>query len=183
MEFKFTAMKLKKGLSIGFLVAGSVLVQNSHADILVHISKVGESGSTGSIGTISLKDTLGGLEVMPNLHGLSEGAHGFHVHQNNSCAPQIKDGVSVPALAAGGHFDPEDTNIHAGPNGHGHTGDMPVLMVDSRGIANQPVIVPRLTESMVKNRSIIIHAGGDNYSDKPLPLGGGGARLACGLIL
>ncbi|MBV8452160.1 MAG: superoxide dismutase, partial [Deltaproteobacteria bacterium] len=26
------------------------------------------------------------------------------------------------------------------------------------------------------------HAGGDNYSDTPLPLGGGGARLACGVI-
>ncbi|SSP59941.1 Cu/Zn superoxide dismutase [Acinetobacter baumannii] len=28
----------------------------------------------------------------------------------------------------------------------------------------------------------MIHAGGDNYSDSPLPLGGGGARIACGVI-
>jgi len=27
----------------------------------------------------------------------------------------------------------------------------------------------------VKGRSIMIHAGGDNYSDQPAPLGGGGA--------
>jgi putative ABC transport system substrate-binding protein len=26
-----------------------------------------------------------------------------------------------------------------------------------------------------------IHAGGDNYSDQPAPLGGGGARIACGV--
>jgi Cu-Zn family superoxide dismutase len=28
----------------------------------------------------------------------------------------------------------------------------------------------------------MIHAGGDTYSDMPAPLGGGGARLACGVI-
>ncbi|WP_324128836.1 superoxide dismutase family protein, partial [Acinetobacter baumannii] len=28
----------------------------------------------------------------------------------------------------------------------------------------------------------MIHAGGDNYSDSPQPLGGGGARIACGVI-
>jgi Cu-Zn family superoxide dismutase len=33
----------------------------------------------------------------------------------------------------------------------------------------------------VKGRSIVIHAGGDNYSDQPAPLGGGGARIACGV--
>ena len=27
-----------------------------------------------------------------------------------------------------------------------------------------------------------VHAGGDNYSDQPAPLGGGGARIACGVI-
>jgi len=28
----------------------------------------------------------------------------------------------------------------------------------------------------------MIHAGGDNYSDSPAPLGGGGARIACGVL-
>jgi Cu-Zn family superoxide dismutase len=28
----------------------------------------------------------------------------------------------------------------------------------------------------------MIHAGGDNYSDEPAPLGGGGARVACGVV-
>ena len=31
-------------------------------------------------------------------------------------------------------------------------------------------------------RTIMIHEGGDNYSDSPQPLGGGGARIACGVI-
>jgi Cu-Zn family superoxide dismutase len=28
----------------------------------------------------------------------------------------------------------------------------------------------------------MIHAGGDNYSDHPEKLGGGGARIACGVV-
>lgn len=28
----------------------------------------------------------------------------------------------------------------------------------------------------------MIHAGSDNYSDDPKPLGGGGDRIACGVI-
>jgi len=33
------------------------------------------------------------------------------------------------------------------------------------------------------DRSIVIHAKGDNYSDTPSPLGGGGARVACGVVV
>jgi len=28
----------------------------------------------------------------------------------------------------------------------------------------------------------MVHAGGDNHADAPAPLGGGGARVACGII-
>jgi Cu-Zn family superoxide dismutase len=28
----------------------------------------------------------------------------------------------------------------------------------------------------------MVHAGGDNHSDHPQPLGGGGGRIACGVI-
>ncbi|MEW3177732.1 superoxide dismutase family protein, partial [Escherichia coli] len=31
-------------------------------------------------------------------------------------------------------------------------------------------------------RSLMLHAGGDNHDDHPEPLGGGGARIACGII-
>ena len=34
----------------------------------------------------------------------------------------------------------------------------------------------------IKGRALMIHAGGDNHSDHPAPLGGGGARMACGVI-
>jgi len=28
----------------------------------------------------------------------------------------------------------------------------------------------------------MVHAGGDNHADHPAPLGGGGERVACGVI-
>jgi Cu-Zn family superoxide dismutase len=45
------------------------------------------------------------------------------------------------------------------------------------------VTAPRLTKlSEVKGKALMIHAGGDNFSDQPKPLGGGGERIACGII-
>jgi superoxide dismutase, Cu-Zn family len=58
---------------------------------------------------------------------------------------------------------------------------MPVLTVDTNGFATKAVVVPHLTVADIKGRSIMIHAGGDNYSDQAAPLGGGGARIACGI--
>ncbi|HAQ86214.1 MAG TPA: superoxide dismutase [Cu-Zn] SodC1, partial [Pseudomonas sp.] len=34
----------------------------------------------------------------------------------------------------------------------------------------------------LKGHALMVHEGGDNYSDEPKPLGGGGARVACGVI-
>lgn len=34
----------------------------------------------------------------------------------------------------------------------------------------------------VKGHALMVHMGGDNHSDHPAPLGGGGARVACGVI-
>ena len=31
-------------------------------------------------------------------------------------------------------------------------------------------------------RALVIHEGGDNFSDQPKPDGGGGTRIACGVI-
>jgi Cu-Zn family superoxide dismutase len=84
---------------------------------------------------------------------------------------------------------PPDTRIppiqkkHLGPlSTAGHRGDVPALVVDAQGNATQPVTAPHLKTAEIRGRSIVIHAGGDKYSDTPKPLGGGGARIACGTI-
>ncbi len=55
--------------------------------------------------------------------------------------------------------------------------------MDAEGRAQQPVLAPRLRRlAEIQGRSLMIHAGGDNHADHPAPLGGGGARVACGVI-
>jgi len=54
--------------------------------------------------------------------------------------------------------------------------------VASDGSASNAVLAPRLKLADAINRSLMVHAGGDNHSDHPAPLGGGGARLACGVF-
>lgn len=125
------------------------------------------------IGKVIFLDTEYGLLITPSFTGLPPGLHGFHLHQHANCANHGSD--------AGSHFDPQNTNSHLGPFGQGHLGDLPVLYVNSEGIATTPVLAPRLKTSDLRSLSVMIHEGGDTYSDTP-PLGGGGARIACGPI-
>jgi Cu-Zn family superoxide dismutase len=147
------------------------------------INSISASGIGAPLGTASFEDSAAGLVITPKLAGLPPGNHGFHIHEKGDCGPGIHEGKPAAGFAAGGHYDPAHTNKHLGPlNTDGHRGDLPVLVVDSHGDANTSVTAPHLTVTEIRGRSVMIHAGGDNYSDTPLPLGGGGARIACGAI-
>lgn len=148
----------------------------------VAMDKIDADGSTQSVGTVTISETEYGLVFTPALSGLEPGMHGFHLHQNASCAPAEKEGQMVAALSAGGHFDPKNTGEHGTPWGEGHAGDLPALYVDTDGKAERAVLAPRLTMADLPGRAIMVHAGGDNHSDHPAALGGGGARVACGVI-
>lgn len=154
----------------------------SAEEALVQMNLITDQGIGKSIGTVTLKDTPGGLVLTPALSGLAPGTHGFHVHEKPDCGPGTKDGKAVAGLAAGGHFDPGATSKHEGHMGKGHLGDLPALVAGADGAVTTPVTAPRLKLSDVKGRSLMIHAGGDNFADSPAPLGGGGARMACGVI-
>ena len=91
-------------------------------------------------------------------------------------------GVNVAGLAAGGHYDPTHAGKHEGPGKHGHKGDLPLITADAQQNVKAKLHVNGLTTKDIKGRSLMIHAGDDNYSDQPAPLGGGGARIACGVI-
>jgi Cu-Zn family superoxide dismutase len=155
---------------------------SANAALTVPMSFVDGAGAEKSIGTVVITDTIHGLVFTPSLTGLPPGLHGFHVHENASCAAKEKDGKLVPALSAGGHYDPLSSKQHGSPWGAGHLGDLPALYVDAAGNANNPVLAPRLKMSDVSNRSLMVHAGSDNHADHPAMLGGGGARIVCGVI-
>lgn len=146
------------------------------ADSTVTMNFTAEKGAGKPAGTVLITETKYGLLLTPNLHDLTPGAHGFHVHQNASCD---KDG-----MAAGGHLDPKNTGKHLGPyNDNGHSGDLPVLYVNADGTATTPILAPRIHHIKdISQHALMVHHAGDNYSDKPEKLGGGGARMVCGII-
>ncbi len=164
---------------IGLLAMKSVI---AHDSLDINMNQVSRYGVGEAIGSINARDTNYGVVITPKLRGLTPGLHGFHVHENPDCGAAEKDGQKVAALAAGGHFDPKKTGVHKGPYENGHLGDLPALLVNADGTATHPVLAPRLKLHDVEGRSLVIHAGGDNYSDNPKPLGGGGARVACGVL-
>ena len=152
------------------------------ADKTVAMDSVDAAGEGAPVGAVTISESRYGLVFTPALKGLPPGVHGFHVHEKPSCEAQEKDGKKVAALAAGGHYDPAKTGHHGVPWGDGHLGDLPPLFVDANGNASQPVLAPRLKMADLQGRSLMVHAGGDNHADHPAALGGGGARVACGVI-
>lgn len=152
----------------------------AHADITITMNMVDENGSGKAVGSVTISESAYGLVFTPVLSGLPAGLHGFHLHESASCASKEKDGKKVAALAAGGHYDPAGSKKHGTPWGDGHLGDLPALFVDANGNANQAVLAPRLKMADIAGRALMIHAGGDNHSDHPAALGGGGARVVCG---
>lgn len=153
-------------------------------DIVVDMKFATEQGPGESAGTVTITQTEFGAKFSPDIKGLEEpGVRGFHVHAVGSCDATEADGKVTPAGAAGGHWDPEETGSHKGPWADGHKGDLPALYVDPEGSINYPVVAPGISDiNELRGLALMIHVGGDNYSDDPLPLGGGGARNLCGVI-
>lgn len=172
-------MKILSSLALlGSLAAGAAHA----AGLTVDLALAQPTGAGASVGTVNVTETRYGLVFTPALKGLPPGLHGFHVHEKPSCAPGEQNGAPVAALGAGGHLDPAGTKKHGEPWGDGHLGDLPPLYVAADGTAATPVLAPRLKMTDLSGRSLMIHVGGDNHADHPAPLGGGGARLACGVI-
>lgn len=165
------------------LLAGVFSASVAHADTVVPLHMATEQGQGKAVGEVTLADSKYGLVLTPKLQGLTAGLHGFHVHANGSCDPKEENGKTVPAGAAGGHLDPRNSKKHGTPwDDEAHAGDLPALYVDDKGNAAQPVLAPRLKLADVKGKALMVHVGGDNHSDHPAPLGGGGSRMACGVI-
>lgn len=147
--------------------------------IVVPVELLSKDGNT-QIGQVVIVESQYGLVFYPQLSKLAAGMHGFHIHEHPDCG-LTPDGLG---MKAGGHWNPTKAPNHSFPwDDNGHKGDLPSLYVNADGVANSPVLAPKLKKlDEVRQRSLMIHVGGDNYHDHPAKLGGGGARMACGII-
>ena len=157
------------GLALG-LICGT-----SSATLAANATLVGKDGK--SVGTVTLTETWHGVLVKAELNELPPGGHGFHIHENGSCAPDF--------AAAGGHFNPNS-------KGHGvtqqtgmHAGDMPNIYVAADGTVTAEVLNSLVSVSAGENSvfdangsAIIVHEKPDTH----LADAGAGGRIACGVI-
>jgi superoxide dismutase, Cu-Zn family len=166
-------------LSVGALAIATGVALAQQVTFDVH--RISEQGVGEKIGTASATENKkGGVSFKIAVTGVPKGKRGFHVHEKGNCGPAIKDGKMTAGIAAGEHYDPDNTKSHKGPKGKGHKGDLPALTGTDKGI-DQTVEAPRLKLADIAGRSLVIHEGGDTYSDRP-ESGGGKGRIACGVI-
>ena len=127
-------------------------------------------------GTITFTKMGNGIHVTANLTGLTEGKHGFHIHEYGDCS--APDGTST-----GGHFNPDGKKHGAPTDLERHVGDLGNITADADGNAHlelmDTVISFQGTHSII-GRGIIVHAGEDDL--KTQPTGNAGARVGCGVI-
>jgi Cu-Zn family superoxide dismutase len=168
-------------LAVATLLGGAG-VARAAKPVKVNMMFITPEGVGKPAGTVTLKETKDGVTLEPKLKGLPPGEHGFHVHEKGSCDAAEKEGKKVAGQAAGGHFDPDATKAHKGPAGGGHKGDLPKLEVSEKGDASGKLEAKGLKLADLEGKALMIHAGGDNYSDTPKPNGGGGDRIICGVV-
>ena len=137
------------------------------------------------VGTARFVAVGNGVQMTVRVHDLLPGQHGLHLHAGSSCDASTDAAGAVTTFgAAGPHYDPGSTGRHRGPDGGGHAGDFPVLIVNDDGNGAVTYFDAGLSgtgANGIDGHALIVHANPDNYTDTP-PNGGSGARVACGLV-
>jgi len=148
--------------------------------LAVEIGDTEASGSVSGVARFAYDAQEGEAYVQGRVTGLEPGLHGFHVHENGSCAMQ--DGT--PAGAAGGHYNPDDTPHGApdDPADERHVGDFGNIRAGDDGVATFQFSYQRDEEDFgaLEDRALIVHGGRDDLSSQPS--GDAGARKACGIV-
>lgn len=157
------------------IAAGSAAVMAA-TPVTKAVAPLSPLGSSGVSGSVTFTKTEGGVKVAAKLSGLTEGAHGFHVHEFGDCS--APDGSS-----AGGHFNPANAP-HAGPTeAHRHAGDMGNVSAGKEGTATVEYVDTHVSfegPNSILGRGVIVHANPDDL--KTQPTGNAGGRIACGVV-
>lgn len=168
-----TALWLLIGLVAGF---GRMSAQQATATATL----VDPDGN--EVGRAQLVETPNqGVLIRLEVEDLGPGIHGFHIHETGRC-----DGPDFGS--AGGHFAPRG-HAHGILHENGsHAGDLLNLVVPESGrleverLATGVALQPGAQASLMDEdgSALVIHAGADDYASQPS--GGGGPRVACGVI-
>ncbi|VVC24276.1 Superoxide dismutase, copper/zinc, binding site,Superoxide dismutase, copper/zinc binding domain [Cinara cedri] len=176
MASKFAILTVLSVAAVTLVSAASPSFQERRAIVVLK----GPGSVTGNV-TFVQSNRAGPVTVIGMISGLTEGQHGFHVHE--------KGDISNGCISTGPHFNPQGKN-HGGPKDESrHAGDLGNIQADNNGVAQFTY-----TDSMISlvgahnilGRAVVVHADNDDlgrggFTDST-STGHAGSRVACGVI-
>lgn len=132
-------------------------------------------GDSEAHGTVHFMRGPLNVTFRAELHGLEPGEHGMHVHVYGDCSAEDGSSAGTHYHFEGGEGDdPELDRI---------SGNLGELVANDSGFAtlNDEVPMAELNGfTSIIGRSVVVHADGND--PEKTPIGGAGARVACGAI-
>lgn len=163
------------------LTSCSVEAAHDHAGYAPHKAIAvlhGTDGNADVSGFVRFTQEDGYVHIEAEVHGLTPGKHGMHVHE-------FGDSNCGDGKCTGGHFNPTGVD-HGGPDADvRHIGDLGNLVAGDDGTAtysrdDKHIALDMSSEACIIGRAIIVHGGEDDLTSQPT--GAAGARLAAGVI-
>ncbi len=159
-------------IAILFLAASAIALP-ALAETAVEL----KGGDGESRGTVVLTQAPKGVLLKVEATGLAPGWHGLHFHEKADCS-------KADFTSAGAHTHGEGERVHGLLNpAANETGDLPNIFAGADGKATAEVFSSLVTLKALKDAdgsALLIHADADDHQTQPI--GGAGARVACGEI-
>ena len=171
------SLHVATGVVLAALIAASPALAQTTATAQV------KGGDGKDMGVVTLTEAPHGVLLKLELKGLTPGWHAAHFHEKGDCgAPDFK--------SAGAHVHTAANTVHGLLNpASNDSGDLPNIFANADGSATAEVYSTLVSLKGAGGRpslldadgsAIVVHANPDDHTSQPI--GGAGARAACGVI-
>ncbi|XP_073983359.1 superoxide dismutase [Cu-Zn]-like [Rhodnius prolixus] len=132
-------------------------------------------------GNVTFHQKYNVVAITGTIVGLSEGKHGFHVHEFGN--------LSGGCASTGSHFNPYKKSHGAPTDAERHVGDLGNILANQEGIATISMadnVIQLMGPNNIIGRAVVVHSGVDDLGKggnaESLKTGNAGSRVVCGVI-